>query len=429
MRIDNIIIDNFRCFEHINIAFNPNMNVLVGNNGAGKTTLLEAVSVGIGSLFLGIESVSAPNINKTDVRVVANKIGSTVDMQPQYPVTISCSGVIDERSLSWKRSLNTENGRTTFGDALNIKDLSSNWQNMIRKGDPSIALPLISYYGTGRLWAQKHDSSLKAADNRLQGYTDCLSAKSNEKLMLKWFEKMTYAQLQDGVPIPELQSVYNAMKVAFTESGVNAEEVRIWFDVKSHCLKIAYINENGDYEEHPFYELSDGYRNTLSLIADIAYRMSVLNPQFLGDAAKKTTGIVLIDEVDLHLHPKWQRNILKTLHKVFPLIQFIVTTHSPSVISSAGTDELLILDGKECRVFDYNVYGKDANSVLKEIMGASDRPDDVTELFSSFDEAIDKENYSEAEKKLEALRKILGDNDNGVVSATVSLDFRKNWEE
>ena len=118
-----------------------------------------------------------------------------------------------------------------------------------------------------------------------------------------------------------------------------------------------YIDENNNYQRHPFHELSDGYRNTLSLIADIAYRMAILNPQFLGDVTKKTPGIVLIDEVDLHLHPIWQKRILKTLKNVFPLVQFIVTTHSPSIISSARADELLILNGDSCKNFEYEVYG------------------------------------------------------------------------
>lgn len=429
MKIDNIQIKNYRKFEKMVIDFNPRMNVIIGNNGVGKTSILDALSIGIGSIFLGIETNPSPGIKKEDVRFVSRKIGSTIDRQPQFPVVISCAGEIVNKEISWIRQLNTKSGRTNYGDAANIKNIASDLQNSVRNGDENIILPIISYYGTGRLWAQKHESSQKTIDSRLQGYTDCLSAESNEKLMLKWFEKMTYTQLQDETVVPELKAVKSAIADSYMESGANVIEVQVNFNVKSHQLEITYIDENNNYQRHPFYELSDGYRNTLSLIADIAYRMAVLNPQFLGDVTKKTPGIVLIDEVDLHLHPIWQKRILKTLKNVFPLVQFIVTTHSPSIISSAKADELLILDEDSCKNFEYEVYGKDSNSVLTEIMETSERPDEVANMFAEFDNLMDKGDYNTAENILNELRKILGDNDSGVVSSSVALDFQKDWED
>lgn len=429
MRIDNIQIKNYRRFENLSIDFNSRMNVIIGNNGVGKTSILDALSIGIGSIFLGIEANSSPGIKKEDIRFISRKIGSTIDRQPQFPVVISCAGEIVNKKISWIRQLNTKSGRTNYGDAANIKNIASDLQNSVRNGDANVILPIISYYGTGRLWAQKHESSQKTIDNRLQGYTDCLSVESNEKLMLKWFEKMTYIQLQDGTVIPELKAVKSAIADSYMESGADVNDVQVTFNVKSHQLEITYIDENNNYQRHPFHELSDGYRNTLSLIADIAYRMAVLNPQFLGDVTKKTPGIVLIDEVDLHLHPIWQKRILKTLKNVFPLVQFIVTTHSPSIISSAKADELLILDGDSCRNFEYEVYGKDSNSVLTEIMETSERPDEVANMFAEFDNLMDKGDYKTAENILNELRKILGDNDSGVVSSSVALDFQKDWED
>lgn len=247
--------------------------------------------------------------------------------------------------------------------------------------------------------------------------------------MLKWFEKMTYIELQNGKLIPELQAVKKAIEESYVESGDGVKNVNVIFSVLKNRLEIEYEDNNGCFESHPFYELSDGYSNTLSLIADIAYRMAVLNPQFLSDITKKTPGIVLIDEVDLHLHPIWQKRILKTLKNVFPLVQFIVTTHSPSIISSAKADELLILDGDSCKNFEYEVYGKDSNSVLTEIMETSERPDEVADMFAEFDSLMDKGDYNAAENILNELRKILGDNDSGVVSSSVALDFQKDWED
>ncbi|MCM1228184.1 MAG: AAA family ATPase [Clostridium sp.] len=429
MIINNLKIKNYRHFEDLNVDFNSKMNVIIGNNGVGKTTILDAAVIAIGSVFLSIETNPAPGIKKNDVRIISRKIGSTIDRQPQFPVDISCSGTVDGKSITWSRQLKTQSGRTTYGDTAVISHIADEWKNKIRNGDENVCLPIISYYGTGRLWAKKQESSLKNISNRLEGYIDCLSTETNERLMLKWFEKMTYVQLQEGEIIPELQTVTNAVAESYIESGVKIENAKVMFNVKSHQLEISYTDENGNYHNHPFSELSDGYRNTLSMIADIAYRMAVLNPQYLSEVTKKTPGVVLIDEIDLHLHPIWQKRILKTLKKVFPLVQFIVTTHSPNIISSANSDELIILDGNSCKSFDYEIYGKDANSVLTEVMETPERPDEISDMFDEFDNLIESGDYNAAELKLEELRNILGYNDSGVISASVALDFQKDWEE
>ena len=133
-------------------------------------------------------------------------------------------------------------------------------------------------------------------------------------------------------------------------------------------MEIIYTDQDGKKQRQPFRELSDGYRNTLSLVGDIAFRMAALNPQMLGEVTAKTPGIVLIDEIDQHLHPYWQKNILICLTRIFPKVQFIVTTHSPNVISSALGTNLILLDDTGCHYYGSNAYGKDVNSVLFEIM-------------------------------------------------------------
>ncbi len=432
MKINSISITNFRCIENMNIDFNPKMNVIIGNNGVGKTAILDALSVAIGGFFLGIDDIYSNSIKREDVRFVTQSLGSTIDRQPQYPVIIKCNADFDN-NIMWIRELNTTNGKTTYGKAEKIKAYASELQSKIRRGDTSVRLPIISYYGTGRLWAQKRKKQEKtgAKDraNRFLGYTDCLSAESNEKFMLDWFEKMTYVKLQEEKDVPELQAVLGAIEQCYLESGADVSDVKVQFSVKSGQLEITYKDNYNDICRHPFHELSAGYRNMLSLVADIAYRMAMLNPHLLGDVVKKTEGVVLIDEVDLHLHPIWQKRILNTLTSIFPKVQFIVTTHAPSVISSVKTDELLILDRKNLTSFCSEVYGKDVNSILSEIMGTSERPDEITKMFDDFRSLLDNGQYAEARVKLDELRSILGENDSEVISSAISLDFEDNWED
>ena len=118
---------------------------------------------------------------------------------------------------------------------------------------------------------------------------------------------------------------------------------------------------------------SQWMKNTLSMIGDIAYRMAVLNPTLGDQVLEKTPGVVLIDEIDLHLHPQWQQTILSDLHAIFPEIQFIVSSHAPAVINSVPREQIRILDHGEIYMPAAQTYGRDANSILREVMNVSDR--------------------------------------------------------
>lgn len=425
MRIESLKIGNYRKFESLSVQFHSQMNVIVGNNGAGKSTVLDALSIGIGSFFLGIEGIPSPGIAKTDTRYITREVGSVLDRQPQFPVMISCSGSVFDQKMNWTRYLNTESSYTTYKEAVQIKETANDAQSDIRSGDTQIVLPVISYYGTGRLWLQKKDNQNdldSKVSNRFNGYQDCLSSSSNEKLMRKWFSTMTLHRLQEQIEVPELTAVEKAIAECFVDSGVIADKVKVRFGIKSGEMEIIYLDEDSRWQKHPFHELSDGFKNTMSLVADIAYRMAVLNPQLLDNAIKKTPGIVLIDEIDQHLHPKWQRSILKSLMKIFPKVQFIVTTHSPSVIASAISSQLIILDEDGCH-YPGNSYGKDSNSILSEIMDVAPRPDDIQKRLNEFYQYLDEEKFEQAEKLLDDLVEYVGEDNSDVISARVALDF------
>jgi len=118
----------------------------------------------------------------------------------------------------------------------------------------------------------------------------------------------------------------------------------------------------------PFSYLSDGFRNMVAMVADIAVRCASLNPQFKGDAARNTPGVVMIDEIDLHLHPKWQRRVVNDLLNAFPKIQFVATTHSPFVIQSLpvlDSVQLLNLDNPNAEDF----VNKSVEDITEEIQG------------------------------------------------------------
>ena len=424
MKIKSITLNNFRCFEDLRIDLNDNLTVIVGNNGAGKSSILDAISIAIGTFLAGFDNIPTIGIAKEDAHFKFYDMGSVIDMQPQFPVVISAEGSVEGKSVEWKRELSSSTGRTRIVDAKEITAQSIEYKKRISAGDKNLILPILSYYGTGRLWAQKREkvaSEQLYKFSRLIGYTDCLAAESNEKLMLKWFEKMTIQEAQNKAVSPEFLAVKQAMIKCF--QGIKSySNVDVLFNLDTHNIDIRYEDPAGGHLRFPMMTLSDGYKSTLCLVADIAYRMAILNPQLLGDVTQKTCGVVLIDEIDLHLHPLWQQRIIKDLTTIFPLVQFVVSTHSPTIISSVCKENLLILESCDSATYSgIEVYGSDSNSVLESVMGANERPMEIKELFSRFYDLVEEEKWEQAEEELNSIEEKIGSSDPELNSARITL--------
>ncbi len=144
--------------------------------------------------------------------------------------------------------------------------------------------------------------------------------------------------------------------------------MKVQFNLDTGDLEVIYFDSNNEHVRIPVSMLSDGYKCTISLIADIAYRMAVLNPQLFDNVLTETEGIVIIDEIDLHLHPMWQKRILKDLMSIFPKVQFIVSTHAPEVINSVRSESIVVLKNNTVKYVGDETYGKDANTILREVM-------------------------------------------------------------
>lgn len=427
MKLNEITIKNYRGFEDFHAELNPQLTVFIGNNGSGKSTALDAISIAIGTFFSGLDGVPGTGINKEDVTCKSFDMGTVIDLQHQYPSVITAKGVFEGKALEWTRSLNSASGSTTTIDAKPIISIAKSYQARLREGDTSLILPIISYYGTGRLWAQKKEKRATGQlvqFSRLSGYIDCLAAESNEKLMLKWFEKMTIQQAQRQQPSPELNAVEQAVSRCFAEI-TGSQDVVTQFNLDTHNLDILYTNNQGRKTRVPMKNLSDGYKNTIGMIADIAYRMAILNPQLLGNVLTETPGIVLIDEVDLHLHPVWQARIIRDLQTLFPKVQFIVSTHAPSVISSVKRENMLVLDAQgQPYTLPVEVYGKDVNSILRAVMDAHHRPVEIQTKFDQFYQVVE-DDISQAETILNQLEALIGAEDPELTQARVTLALEK----
>lgn len=176
-----------------------------------------------------------------------------------------------------------------------------------------------------------------------------------------------------------------------------------------------------EFEENviiPFEHLSDGQRTVLGLFCDIARRMSILNPHLDAEESLKGKGVVLIDELDLHLHPRWQRRIVDDLKSIFPNIQFIATTHSPHIIQDISPSEIIILEKelntlkqRKLEATKFGFKGWSVEEILSDIMDLEDTRTEVfNEMLAKYEKAIEEENYKLSKEIYENLDKLLHPN-------------------
>lgn len=429
MKIKNIKLKNFRCFEELVIELNERCNVIVGVNGAGKSTILDALAISIGTYFAKIPTTYSLPIQKEDVLRKSYLIGSIISTEYQFPVVISTEGIANGEFIEWSRELNGLKNKTTVKNASNLIEVGHIQQQNIQNGVTDTTLPIFAYYGTGRLYKKKNNRITKLdikKSSRLDGYTDALSLGTNEKQLLRWFEDMTLIKIQEDREIPELKTVKTAIEKCFEIGNKDVTDVSINYSVKSKDIEVSY-RKNNEIEKLPLHMFSDGIRITLTMVADIATRMAKLNPQLL-DNVLETPGVILIDEIDMHLHPSWQSRIITSLLETFTNIQIITTTHSPIVISNIESEYLRILKNNEIMNPSTN-YNRELDDIVNNIMETDYRPEEVRNLINQINQNIDNEELEEAKELLDNLKDILGETDSEVISARNSIELEEFFKE
>lgn len=389
MRIDNIEIKNFKGFKNEYFQLNPRFTVFIGDNAKGKTSVLDAISVALGGYLKGIDVADKykRGIDVNEVRVL------TLHGQPrpQLPCEITTRGEVNGVAVTSGWRVMVENIRTTYRDTYKITSIVKRMLKDSRETG-SVTFPVIAYHGTGRLWAE-HKNKVdykKQTEGVAMAYIDCLSAKSSSKEFLSWY--MTY---EDEVRKFEQEQDKTEIET-FKECIMSMIPDRQWedmaFSFKDKDLVGTFTTPNGTKEKLMFSQLSDGYRNVIGMVADIAYRCIKLNPHLGKDAIKETPGVVLIDELDMHLHPNWQRRIVKDLKEAFPKVQFVCTTHSPFIVQSLDSDELVNLD----KLTDVDPEDIKIDDVATNIMGVksaySEANQEVHQKAKSLIEQIDDPN-------------------------------------
>lgn len=333
LRLTSIEINNFRCFAKCAFDLAPDVTVFVADNGKGKTAILEAIRYALESFVFAV----APSIEADFIKVsdMHRFFDDSCKIDIAKHTKIQARAVVNDADVTWIRERTSSKRRS--GPNHQIRELRIAASNSNDEPESNeFVYPAVALYRANRSAVVTNGEDvgvpLSERSDRLSGYVDCFDPISSFSRFVKWYRAAS-------LNIRERPSAAGGVNLALLLASVNdavrdALEPTQWnnlqWDYDQDQLTVAHK----DGRCLPAAMMSDGVRNTLAIVADIAHRCCRLNPQFHDKARLQTPGVVLIDEIDLHLHPGWQQQIVGLLQTVFPRIQFILTTHSPQVLST-----------------------------------------------------------------------------------------------
>lgn len=427
MKLRSVKLTNFRCFTDLTVPLDEKLTVLVGNNGAGKTTILDAIGYALARILTRMPNVGGKDFRDEDLRLERKGVFS------QY-LRIEAE---NSEGVVWSRTHKRDSSRLTaervpepIGDKLLYEYLDPIIY-AVSEGQDAV-LPVFAYYGVSRavLDVPQRRRAFKKEFSRFQALENALEPTARFKELFEWFyvqERDHLAQLAstfnqerfkqwakdfEEAPVgkkpplpkfpemsPVLGAVYRAMQIVipgYHSPTIKTEPLR---------LVLKRISASGGEEEISLQMLSGGFRTMIALVMDFARRLAQANPKLPDPLA--ADAVLLIDEVDLHLHPKWQQTVLPALQKAFPNTQVIVTTHSPQVLTTAPFENILILE--ENRLFSSSVptYGAKSSDLVRTVLGLEDlRPPDneITRKIAALFSALDQDDLAQARSIREDLR-------------------------
>lgn len=411
--IKEITVTNYRRFEQQTFSLNQTMNVFAGKNGSGKTAALEAAVVMMGAYLSAYKTyvpsqyvfnLSSEADAHKKVMLAQQDAVLTTGGVPQYPCKVICTAVwgTDSNEITFQRVVEKEGARTKFGGKNPMQPTVVEWEAAISKADHSdeeLILPLVLYLSSARLWNENNTTSKKGVSSRTEAFNRCLNKSHGTELAFDYIRAMQTVAMEERKSFPAYDAILDAVNVAFGDELAPGE--RVIFSTRYAKDIVALQTKEGTVV--PFTSLSDGYRNVIKIILDIAARMCILNPYQKGEALKNTPGIVVIDEIDLSLHPTWQRKIIDILKQLFPKIQFICATHSPFIIQSLKEGELITLD----QALDSEYSGESIEDIAEDVMGVEmpQYSEKKRKMYEATKEYLSALQQSKSEKDLAELRK------------------------
>lgn len=426
----------------------PGLNIFIGDNASGKTTVLRGIKAALSSFFTGYSDSYTKflGLSKDDFSEVIGNEGAVLNAPPveiefnysdmiQHPQLLNKTGIDIESKGHLK--LETEKAgsgsRTKTVGIKHLKNYATNLYHSLfdtKNNIQSYALPLLASFSTEDIHSsRKIDPSIfkEYFHKPSFGYYECLQG---EGFFNYWINRLII--LEEGQKnLIEIELVRKSIKRALGSEGCNIIEDIV---IRSKQGFVYFILTDG--REIKSEHLSDGYQRLANIVIDIAFRCAILNKSIWGEeACEKTIGTVLIDEIDLHLHPALQSKIITGLQEAFPQIQFIITTHAPMVLTGIKQTEQNIIyklsysKEKGYQAIPTQTYGLDASSIIELEMNQIPRDEKVENELNQLFELIDDENTIEASKLLESLKLLLGSEFPDLIRAETMIKFQQRNQD
>ena len=416
MRLKTVTLKNFRCFESLTLDLHPRLTVIVGENGAGKTAVLDGIASGLTPVLTHLSSadqrLTGRGIKDADFRIQSStgvrgrEQWSTADFAQIMSTTWG--------GLQWDYWRPSGGGKgkkpaETWGETALKEHLHAITASY--KTDTPALTPVFAYYGASRGHIEVPER-LRSAKHNYEHPTaalvDCFNPRSDFREMLAWFDQEESAELrknkgvssEDYTPLESLEALRATVVSLLGEAYRNPH-----FNARHKFM----LERSSDGAELLVNQLSQGYQSMLALAMDFARRLAIANPHleygnqfasqqlimqvvsvlegqdpgifepFQHALAMSAPAIMLVDEIDLHLHPTWQQRVLGDLMRTFPLTQFIVTTHSPQVLTTVPRENIRVLDQGEnglmrVRTPDFSPLAHESGDALAKIMGTHREP-------------------------------------------------------
>ncbi len=428
MRLKALELQNFRGFKELRLQLpEDNLAVLVGVNGAGKSTVLDAVAFFL-ERFVHRARRDSLDFYETQIGIDDIRRGAS---------GVTLSAMVEFEGEEWRWSVNIERARPRAWKVEGLSATTHVFENRLEH-DERASVPVLCAYPAIRGMHREVESATQTLSYTLAQFYAYEGAFARERGpfqgFVRWFrleedlENETRARSDGTYQSPRLQAVRAGIERFMSElsagrfSNLRAERAAsAERDLFAPPEKTSLVVDKSG-ERLALEQLSEGERITLLLVADLAWRLSIANPS-LPDPLTGS-GIVLIDEVDLHLHPQWQRAVLPGLRKAFPNLQFIVTTHSPQVLSRVPSRNVILLKDFQVVGATPPTFGRDANSILEEVMALPARPEEAAARIAAVSRLIDDGKLDEARRALADLSSWLGTSDDPeVVRLGTLIDF------
>lgn len=425
MEIKSFRLQNVGRFKDLDMTLAPtdkhssNVTVLVGNNGAGKTTLLKSLATSLSWLVARIRSEKGNGspLGDEDILNGASAAAISIAVSDDVGEFISQPNpALFEWILARPRQGRKTDTHSSFTDVSRLADL----YRIRLTVDETASLPLIAYYPVERSVLEiPLKIRTKHSFDQLDGYDNALSRGVDFRRFFEWFREREDAENESGVSSTVLTEISNkygedshiwnaltnlkastrdrqltAVRTAISTFMPGFTNLRVQRKPRLHMA----IDKHG--VKLNVSQLSQGEKSMMALVGDIARRLAMMNQSLANPL--QGDGIVLIDEVDLHLHPKWQRNLVRQLSETFPNCQFVLTTHSPLVISDAKDLLCYVLSDGELQECN-GLYGLDANQVLLSVMDTDVRNTQIQQRLDRLFEFLQDGKLAEAKDEFHSL--------------------------